>query len=71
MTGLPAAGAEQAHRARQVQRHATVAGFGDVELVGELDWEPAADPVYLRRLDDGKVCRARGGRDAVTVNRRP
>ena len=24
-----------------------VAGFGDVELVGELDWESGAGPVYL------------------------
>jgi hypothetical protein len=30
-----------------------VAGFGDVDLVGELDWEPGADPVYPRRMDDG------------------
>jgi hypothetical protein len=30
----------------------TIAGFGDVVLAGELDWEPGAGPVYLRRLDD-------------------
>ena len=35
-----------------------VAGFGDVELAGELDWEPGAGPVYLRRLDDRQVWRA-------------
>lgn len=35
-----------------------IAGFGDVELAGELDWEPGAGPVYLRRLDDGQVWRA-------------
>src|SRR6266568_5112225 len=34
-----------------------VAGFGDVELAGELDWEPGVGPVYLRRLDDGQVWR--------------
>jgi hypothetical protein len=34
-----------------------VAGLGDVELAGELDWEPGAGPVYLRRLDDGQVWR--------------
>jgi len=36
----------------------TIIGFGDVELAGELDWEPDAGPVYLRRLDDGQVWRA-------------
>src|SRR6266481_3516614 len=35
-----------------------VAGFGDVELAGELDWESGAGPVYLRRLDSGQVWRA-------------
>ena len=35
-----------------------IAGFGDVELAGELDWEPGAGPVYLRRLDDRQVWRA-------------
>jgi hypothetical protein len=35
-----------------------VAGFGDVELAGELDWESGAGPVYLRRLDDRQVWRA-------------
>jgi hypothetical protein len=35
-----------------------VAGFGDVELAGELDWEPGAGPLYLRRLDDNQVWRA-------------
>jgi hypothetical protein len=36
----------------------TILGFGDVRLAGELDWEPGAGPVYLRRLDDGQVWRA-------------
>jgi hypothetical protein len=36
----------------------TILGFGDVELAGELDWEPGAAPVYLRRLDDGQVWRS-------------
>ena len=35
-----------------------VAGFGDVALAGELDWEPGAGPVYLRRLADGQLWRA-------------
>jgi hypothetical protein len=35
-----------------------IAGFGDVELAGELDWEPGAGPVYLRRLGDSQVRRA-------------
>lgn len=35
-----------------------IAGFGDVELAGELDWEPGAGPVYLRRLDNQQVWRA-------------
>lgn len=35
----------------------TILGFGDVELAGELDWEPGAGPVYLRRLDDGQIWR--------------
>jgi hypothetical protein len=44
----------------------TILGFGDVELAGELDWEPGAGPVYLRRLDDGQVWRA-----DITVTARP
>jgi hypothetical protein len=44
----------------------TVCGFGDVELAGELDWEPGAGPVYLRRLDDGQMWRA-----DITVTARP
>jgi hypothetical protein len=44
----------------------TIAGFGDVVLAGELDWEPGAGPVYLRRLDDGQVWRA-----DITVTARP
>ncbi len=43
-----------------------VAGFGDVELAGELDWEPGAGPVYLRRLDDGQVWRV-----DITMTARP
>jgi hypothetical protein len=43
-----------------------VAGFGDVELAGELDWEPGAWPVYLRRLDDRQVWRA-----DITITARP
>jgi hypothetical protein len=35
-----------------------VAGVGDFELAAELDWEPGAGPVYLRRLDDNQVWRA-------------
>jgi hypothetical protein len=35
-----------------------VTGFGDVELAAELDWEPGAGPVYLRRLGDNQVWRA-------------
>jgi hypothetical protein len=35
-----------------------VAGFGDVTLAGELDWEPGAGPVYLRRIADGQLWRA-------------
>jgi hypothetical protein len=35
-----------------------VTGFGDVALAGELDWEPGAGPVYLRRLADGQLWRA-------------
>lgn len=43
-----------------------VAGVGDVELAAELDWEPGAGPVYLRRLDDGQVWRA-----DITITARP
>ena len=43
-----------------------VAGFGDVELAGELDWEPGAGPVYLRRLTDGQVWRV-----SITMTARP
>jgi hypothetical protein len=59
----------------------TILGFGDVELAGELDWEPGAGPVYLRRLGrpgmarrhhgDRPPGRARGGRHAAAVSRRP
>jgi hypothetical protein len=67
----PAAGAEQA----TLTGHTgpvyavgvfTILGFGDVELAGELDWEPGTGPVYLRRLDDGQVWRA-----DITVTVRP
>ena len=37
-----------------------------MELAGELDWESAAGPVYLRRLDSGQVWRA-----DITVTARP
>ena len=43
-----------------------VAGFGDVELAAELDWEPGAGPLYLRRLGDGQVWRA-----DITITARP
>ena len=43
-----------------------VAGFGDVKLAGELNWEPGAGPVYLRRLDDRQVWRA-----DITITTRP
>ena len=43
-----------------------VAGFGDVELADELDWEPGARPLYLRRLGDGQVWRA-----DITITARP
>ena len=43
-----------------------VAGFGDVELASELDWESGAGPVYLRRLDDLQVWRA-----DITITTRP
>lgn len=48
------------------ERIFTILGFGDVELAGELDWEPGAGPVYLRRLDDGQLWRA-----DITVTARP
>jgi hypothetical protein len=35
----------------------SVAGLGDVELAGELDWEPGAGPVYRRCLADGQAWR--------------
>jgi hypothetical protein len=44
----------------------TILGFGDVELAGELDWEPGDGPVYLRCLDDGQLWRAH-----ITVTARP
>lgn len=44
----------------------TILAFGDVELAGELDWEPGAGPVYLRRLDDGQVWRV-----DITMTARP
>jgi hypothetical protein len=34
-----------------------VAGFGDVELAGDLDWEPGGGTMYLRRRADGQVWR--------------
>lgn len=43
-----------------------VAGFGDVALADELDWEPGAGPVYLRRLADGQLWRA-----DITITARP
>ena len=50
----------------ELERVFTILGFGDVELAGELDWEPGAGPVYLRRLGDGQVWRA-----DITVTARP
>jgi hypothetical protein len=44
----------------------TIPGFGDVELAGDLDWEPGADLVHLRRLNDSQVWRA-----GITVTARP
>ena len=38
----------------------------DVELAGDLDWEPGAGLVYLRRLNDSQVWRA-----GFTVTARP
>ena len=43
-----------------------IPGLGDVELAGELDWEPGAGPVYLRRLADRQVWRA-----DITITARP
>jgi hypothetical protein len=37
-----------------------------VPLAGELDWEPGAGPVYLRRLADGQVWRV-----DITMTARP
>jgi hypothetical protein len=44
----------------------TIPGFGDVELAGDLDWEPGVGLVYLRRLNDSRVWRA-----GITVTARP
>jgi hypothetical protein len=44
----------------------TIPGLGDVGLAGDLDWEPGADMVYLRRLNDSQVWRAE-----ITVTARP
>jgi hypothetical protein len=38
----------------------TIPGFGDVELAGDLGWEPGAGLVHLRRLNDSQVWRAGG-----------
>jgi hypothetical protein len=64
----PLAGALHARIERWLELEGlfTIAGFGDVELAGELDWEPGAGPMYLRRLDDGQVWRA-----DITVIARP
>lgn len=35
-----------------------IPGFGDTVLAGELDWEPGAGPVFLRRIGDGRLWRA-------------
>lgn len=42
----------------------TIRGFGDVELVDGLDWEPSADLVC--RLNDSQVWRA-----GITMTARP
>ena len=44
----------------------TIPGFGDVELAGDLDWEPGAGLVYLRRLNGSQLWRA-----DFTVTARP
>ena len=43
-----------------------VAGLGDIELAGELDWDPCAGPVYLRCLAGGQVWRV-----DITMTARP
>lgn len=42
----------------------TIPGFGDVELAGDLDWEPSTGLAY--RLNDSQVRRA-----DITVTARP
>jgi hypothetical protein len=60
----------------------TIPGLGDLELVGDLDCEPGAGLVYLRRLYDSQVWRRhhggpppgrarRGGRGAGELARCP
>ena len=44
----------------------TIPGFGDVELAGDLDWEPGAGLAHLRRLNDSQVWHA-----GITVTARP
>jgi len=44
----------------------TFLGFGDMELAGELDWEPGAGTIFLRRLDDDRVWRV-----DITMTARP
>jgi len=34
-----------------------VPGVGQVELAGEIGWEPGGGTLYLRRIDDGRVWR--------------
>jgi hypothetical protein len=43
-----------------------IAGLGDMELAGELDWEPGSGLIYLRCPDDGQVRRL-----DITMTARP
>ena len=43
-----------------------IPGFGDVGLAGDLDWEPGAGLVHLRRLNDSQVWRV-----GIMVTARP
>ncbi len=46
----------------------TILGFGDVELAGELDWEPGAGPRNCRQVDRER-CGAGGMRSCFSTRR--
>ena len=56
----------QIERWLELEGIVSITEFGEMELAGELDWEPGSGLLYLRRLADGQVWRV-----DMTITTRP